>query len=298
VLTCTYNRAHTLGRVYASLCLQTSREFEWLVVDDGSADGTAGLVRAWRDRAPFPVRYLWQPNQGKHAAFNRGAELARGELVLGLDSDDALLPRALERLLAHWRAIPAGRRAGFAGVTGLCLDAGGRVVGDPFPRPVLDSDASELVRRYGVRGEKCGFVRADLLRRHPFPEPPGVRFVPESVVWIAIGAHYRTRYVNQPLRVYFPGGDQLTAGGLQPGHPAGLALWHRAVLEHEWRWLARDPAGILRSAANYARFSLDAGQGPAALLRRPAGAVPRLLALAGLAPGWLLARRDRPRLAG
>jgi hypothetical protein len=141
-------------------------------------------------------------------------------------------------------------------------------------------------------------VRTDLLRRHPFPEPPGVRFVPESVAWIAIGATHRTRYVNQPLRVYFPGGDQLTAGGLQPGHPAGLALWHRAVLEHEWRWLGRDPAGILRSAANYARFSLDAGQGPAALLRRPAGAVPRLLALAGLAPGWLLARRDRPRLAG
>lgn len=79
VFTPTYNRAATLARVYESLQRQTFRDFEWLIVDDGSEDETAELVERWRSTCSFPIRYLWQPNQGKHVAFNRGVELAQGE---------------------------------------------------------------------------------------------------------------------------------------------------------------------------------------------------------------------------
>ena len=90
VFTPTFNRAHTLGRVYASLRAQTYTDFEWLIVDDGSTDGTEELVRGWMAEAPFPLRYLTQVHGHKKAAFNRGVREANGELFVALDSDDEM----------------------------------------------------------------------------------------------------------------------------------------------------------------------------------------------------------------
>src|SRR5690606_27363734 len=88
VLTLTYNRVHTLSRVYESLAEQTFQDFEWLVIDDGSVDDTRARVLAWQQQARFPIRYEWQPNGCKKTAFNRGVRETRGELVVVLDSDD------------------------------------------------------------------------------------------------------------------------------------------------------------------------------------------------------------------
>ncbi len=71
VFTATYNRAHTLHRVYNALQQQTFRDFEWLVVDDGSTDNTEALVRRWQMESAFPIHYIMQPNGGKHSAHNR-----------------------------------------------------------------------------------------------------------------------------------------------------------------------------------------------------------------------------------
>ena len=93
VFTPTCNRCATLPRVYASLAAQTFRDFEWLIVDDGSTDCTAALVDKWTAQADFPIRYLRQENRGKHIASNRAVREARGELFLVLDSDDACVPQ-------------------------------------------------------------------------------------------------------------------------------------------------------------------------------------------------------------
>src|SRR5690606_3281073 len=85
VLTPTYNRAATLYRVYESLRRQTCRNFEWLIVDDGSTDRTHEAVLAWQAQADFPIRYVWQKNQHKKTAFNRGVREARGEFIITLD---------------------------------------------------------------------------------------------------------------------------------------------------------------------------------------------------------------------
>lgn len=78
VLTPTFNRGHTLERVYRSLCRQSCDDFEWLVVDDGSTDDTRALVERLQTLAPFAVRYLWQPNQHKKVAFNNGVATPMG----------------------------------------------------------------------------------------------------------------------------------------------------------------------------------------------------------------------------
>ena len=110
VFTPTFNRSLTLRRVYESLRLQTFRDFEWLIVDDGSTDCTKELVEKWRTESSFPIRYIYQENRGKPAAFNQGVQKAQGELFLTLDSDDACVPQALERLKYHWIASRRKKR--------------------------------------------------------------------------------------------------------------------------------------------------------------------------------------------
>jgi len=295
VFTPTYDRAHVLHRVRDSLAAQTFRDFEWLVVDDGSTDGTRDLVASWAREADFPIRYLWQENAGKAAATNRGVRAARGALFLMADSDDAFVPRAMERLLFHWEAIPAARRDGYVGVTGLCLDAEGRVVGERFPGDPLDSDALELDYRYGIHSEKWGFNRTSVMREFPFPTPPGVRHVPEDVVWKAIARRYRTRYVNEGLRIYFQdAGAQLTRASPRQWVPL-RDYWARRLSEDQ-DYIAAAPGRFFRLAANYARLCFLAGElRPSEQLARVTGTAARALWAAAAAPGALLAARDRLR---
>ena len=271
VFTPTYNRAGTLGRVYESLQRQTFKDFEWVIVDDGSDDETADLVERWRQTCSFPLRYVWQPNQGKHVAFNRGVELADGELFLTHDSDDESVPTALERLKYHWDQIPEAARPAFASVTGLCIDQDGRLVGDRFPRNVLDATPSELTYRHKVRGEKWGFTRTDVLKEFPFPVDGQITFMPESLIWQEIETRYRTRYVNEVFRIYWVRrGANATdmASGLDVGHARGLALWHLSTLNKHLEWFRFDPGSFALSAVQYTRFASLDHQDPLTQVRR------------------------------
>ena len=96
VFTPTFNRAYTLQGVYESLAMQTFRDFEWIIVDDGSTDNTENLISEWKKEANFVIRYYYQTNQGKHIASNKGVKEAQGELFLFLDSDDRCVPQTLE----------------------------------------------------------------------------------------------------------------------------------------------------------------------------------------------------------
>jgi glycosyltransferase involved in cell wall biosynthesis len=297
VFTPAYQRADTIHRVRDSLAAQTFRDFEWLIVDDGSTDGTAELVEGWAAESDFPIRLLRQANQGKHVAWNRGVEAAEGELFLGLDSDDACVPHALERLDHHWRSIPDAERDGFSAVTALCVDQDGALVGTRFPRDVLDSDPLEIRYRYRVRGEKWGFHRTEVLRANPFPELGRPGYVTETVVWDRIATRWKTRYVNEALRIYYTdfGDDNITTkvADAAAGSAAFLPVFQQHLSEHV-RYARWDPVEFLRIAALYTRHALHQGRGPirqAADL--PAAAIPFWLAAWPL--GGALYLRDRKR---
>jgi glycosyltransferase involved in cell wall biosynthesis len=208
VFTPTYNRAHLLPRVYESLEKQTFRDFEWLVVDDGSKDNTAGVIKELTAKASFPVRYVVKANGGKPTAVNRGAQEAQGRLIAILDSDDWYKPEALERFLHHWNSIPKDARAGFVGVTGLCCFPSGEMLGTRFPQDVFDSDVIDLRYKHDVTGEKSGMLRTDVLRQYPYPEDLG-KYVSESLVWNRIAKNYKTRFINEVLTV-----KEFQAGGI------------------------------------------------------------------------------------
>lgn len=281
VFTPTYNRRDLLPRAYESLRAQTFRDFEWLIGDDGSTDGTGALVREWQRPGSFPIRYFFSPNRGKHRVYNQALRLARSELFTVLDSDDTIVPRALERLRYHWNSIPEAGRLRYSGVTCLSMDERSAIVGRPFPADVIDCRHYEIEARLGAVGEKWGCHRTAILREFPFPEVPGERYCPDAIVWNRIGRRYLVRNVNDALRVY-----SMRSDGVMAGRPRVLIespnlarLYYREYLELEvpLPW-------VLRRAVNYVRFSLHARVSPARILSdSPA---PFLTAAAGF-PGLL-----------
>lgn len=291
VFTPTYNRAHTLLRPYESLCAQHFRDFEWLIVDDGSSDQTDELVEGWIAEGRLNIRYLRQENGGKHRAFNHGVREAAGELFVPLDSDDWCTPDALERFDFHWGAIPEAQRGNFSGVGCLCRDEYGNPVGKGYPEAPLDASLLDLLRQQALIGEKWGCHRTELLRQHPFPEYPGERFVPEALVWNRLARQYRMRFVNEGLRIYARSDDGLMAASLsiRVNSPQGARQYYLEA--------ARLPLGMKNSLAawlNYGRFAAHAGLSLWQTSRQGG----HLWALPASLIGRLLARRDRRLLAG
>lgn len=296
VFTPTFNRAHTLHRAYLSLQAQTCRDFEWLIIDDGSADGTEELVKRWQREALVPIRYVRQPHGGAHRAHHNCLEEARGELIIKLDSDDGCVANALERMKHHWLAIPAAERAGYSGVTALCQDQTGVLVGDSFPHSPLDCSAAELEYRHQVRGEKWGCVRADVLRMFPFPTDVPGNFIPESYIWVQVSRRFKTRHVNEILRVYWTDAPSLVHGRPEPRRNAvGHRLMFQMVLNNEAGWALVAPIRLLRAAAQYARFSALSGHGLARQWEGLTSAGGRLHWLMGLPIAGFLLTRDRLR---
>jgi len=296
VFTPTFDRAHTLPDVARSLASQTERDFEWVVVDDGSRDGTEELLRGLEGRTPFPLRRVRQDNAGKHVAVNRGVALARGPLFLILDSDDTCVPEALATFRRHWESIPPARREEFAGVTARCVDEAGRLVGDPLPAPVLDATPMDVRYRYRVRGEMWGFVRTDLLRAMPYPEDLRGTYVPESLVWNRIGRTHRTRFVEDRLRVYrTERGESLMRAPDPARHAEGNLRANRAMLRDELDWFRYAPDRFVRAAVHYVRFGLHAGRAVGDLRRELPAGLARWLFVVALPVGWAAYLRDRGR---
>lgn len=296
VFTATYNRARTLPRVYESLSCQTFRDFEWLIVDDGSTDDTARLVSGWQDQSNFPIRYFPRKHEGLSAAKNFGVQEAKGLLFLILDSDDACVPHALERFKYHWDSIPPTLRADFSAVTALCVDQHGNLVGDEYPDSPTDSNTIESRYRLKVKGEKWGFHRTDVLRRFPFPVSDQLS-VPEGLVWHAISTEYKTRYVNERLRIYWCNEadrtDQVSHHQSFAAGAPGTVLFLTHVLNHDIGWFAVAPGQFFWETMQYCRFSFHAQKSCIVQVKTLENALARLLWGVAVPAGYALYRMDR-----
>ena len=119
-----YNHARFVGDALESVLRQTVRDWEMIVIDDGSTDGTADIVQRYKDPR---LRLLRQPNSGAHAALNRGIAEAKGSWISFLNSDDRFLPHKLERHL-HVHAARPGLEASASRVRYI------NVSGQPFSK--------------------------------------------------------------------------------------------------------------------------------------------------------------------
>lgn len=211
IFTPTYNRGRLLGRVFASLQKQVYRNFEWIVVNDGSTDNTDVVMREIIQKAEFSINYIrLEQNSGKHVAQNRAVEVAKGELFVPLDSDDYIKPETLEVFWQAWNSIPIEEREKYSGVGVHCMDQYGNLIGTPFPADRFISNDLDMTFRYNVRGEKWGMIRTDIMREFKNVEVKG-HFLSESTIWFRIAQKYPKKlYLQKCLRIYEKQEDSVT----------------------------------------------------------------------------------------
>jgi len=259
VFTPTYNREHTLARCYESLSNQTFKDFEWLIIDDGSTDGTESLVKKIADGAGFPVRYHKQRHGGKHVAVNKGAELANGEFFYGLDSDDMLLPDGLKTLHDSYCSIPDGAKMDFAMVIGLFCNLKKKIIGKEFPNDIVDGNYLDIGFKNKIEGDRSYFIKTDILKEYPFPTFGEENFLAESIVWNKIVLKYKVRCVNRAIAKVEYRKDGLSNSSVKNRvlNPVGA---FNNYLEFLNMPAAKPLIFTVRNSINYCRFVLHARQ--------------------------------------
>lgn len=230
VFTSTYNRAYILGNLYKSLQNQTTYDFEWIIIDDGSEDGTEELVRSWicDTGNNFQIIYRKVLNGGKHRAINLGTMLAKYEAFFIVDSDDILTEDAIEFINTEFSKI--ADQVEFAGISGLKMYTNGEIIGGS-PQFSDYVDATNFEReKYLLLGDKAEVYKTSVLKRYPFPEFENETFLMEAVVWDAIAFDgLKLRWFNKPIYYAEYMADGLSRNGYMKikNNPCGWAEWIR-----------------------------------------------------------------------
>ena len=210
VLTPTYNRKDRLPALYESLMKQTVKDFQWLIVDDGSTDDTSSYIYGF-ESAGFDIDYYYKPNGGKHTALNYSHPYIKGEYVCIVDSDDFLIPEAIEQILSLIDSYKDNDQiAVYSFQKGSAEDKA--LVRDMPDEPLVSDHIS-----FRLNGNRLGdcfeIVKTCVFKEFPFPEFEGEKFVSEGYLWVNIGLKYKTVYCNKVIYIceYLEGG--LTSSG-------------------------------------------------------------------------------------
>ncbi len=275
VFTPAYDRAHTLPQLYHSLLRQTSRDFHWLVIDDGSTDGTRALVEGWIADGQIPITYHHQPNQGMHGAHNTAYRLITTELNVCIDSDDYMADDAVELIVDKWRRDGSPR---YAGIVALDATFDGRAIGTPFTTPF--TTLTDFYRR-GGRGDKKLIYRTDVIRATPeYPLFEGEKYV-------GLGYKYQLVDLTHPLLTmnavvchvdYLPDGSSRNMYRQYFRNPRGFAFIRRESMRHH-----PSPRRRFIEAVHYVSSSIIC-RNPRFLAESPRP----LLTAAAVVPGVLL----------
>lgn len=240
VFTPTYNRGYIIHNLYHSLKKQTVKNFEWIVIDDGSIDNTQQLFEEWMKAGNnFQIKYTKVLNGGKHRAINKGLDIAKGELFIIVDSDDYLVDNAIEMII-KWEDTIKGDKSNFAGISGNKGYDINTILGTTFEGDYID--ATNLERnQYNILGDKAEVYYTEIMRKFKFPEFQGENFITESVVWNRIAAAgYKIRWFNEVIMIceYLDDGLTMQGNELFKKNPKGYALYlnqENVFYRRNWR---------------------------------------------------------------
>lgn len=234
IFTASYNRAHTLPKLFNSLEQQKFKDFEWLIVDDGSTDHTRELLTQLEQSADFPIHCLTQKHQGKMRAHNAALPHINGLFFLNVDSDDYLYPNTLERLWELWDGIPPDKKQHMAGLACLSADPANKIIGNDFGVPFIDSSFDNMYQQGRMHGDRLELWLSDLIRQFPYPCIPNEYFVPDGLIFHQISRKYLVRFINEPLQivVYQPDGITRNSIHYRSNNPKGMMYYYQDMLQH------------------------------------------------------------------
>lgn len=248
VFTATYNRAYILPRLFESLCSQTQKSFEWLIIDDGSTDETEKLVESWKCRNDigFPINYHKKANNGKPRAINDGVNFAKGRYFVMVDSDDYLIENAIEKM-ALW-VSEIDQRSDFIGVGAAKGYSTTSYIKGTAPKVNANEfiDCTNLERsKYDLDADMIEAYKTYLFAKFPMAEWPGEKFAPEQIALNdAALAGYKIRWHKDIIEIcnYLPDGLTMGSFSLEKSNPMGYAMMYNHTLKY--------PIGPLRKYKN------------------------------------------------
>jgi glycosyltransferase involved in cell wall biosynthesis len=232
IFTPAYNRAHTLPRTYESLCAQQCKDFIWLVVDDGSSDNTAELVKEWQKKDNgFEIRYVYKDNGGMHTAHNTAYALIDTELNTCIDSDDKLAVDAVEKILTKWAQV---RDQGYAGIIGLDADFDGNIIGKGFPERMTETTVIGYYAA-GGSGDKKLVYRTEIINQYPeYPVFEDEKYISLAYKYRLIDQSYKMAVLDDVLCnvEYQPDGSTNTMWRQYLKNPKGWACWRKVQMTY------------------------------------------------------------------
>lgn len=193
--TSTYNRAHTLPRLYRSLLAQTSYDFCWLIVDDGSTDETENLVAAFIEENKISIQYIKKErNEGLSRGQNTCALFAKTDLLWVVDSDDWLFPDAVQKIAEIWKAA----KDECVGIIAPYVDEAGEMLGSWFP-PVSFMTVWEKLFEYKHLFDSAHIDRTSLRRKYLMEVAEGEKYISETVSYFRIDEVGKRAVLQSPV---------------------------------------------------------------------------------------------------
>lgn len=225
IFTPTYNRAHLIQRTFESLRKQSFKDFEWLVVDDGSTDNTEQIIKLFQKKAEFSIIYIKKANGGKHTAYNLAIKEANGEFFFIVDSDDWLPENGLE--IIKDQLLSLYDKNDVIGILGLKAYPSHKIIGIPFKKNMQVTTWRNLELEGGV-GERSSIFKTSILSQNTLPVLEGERFMTEGVIYNNI-LNCPIKVINQVFTIceYQDGGLSSNPRRLLINNPGGFKLFYR-----------------------------------------------------------------------
>lgn len=262
VITPTYNRAHTLKRVFDSLKKQSFQEFKWLIMDDGSTDNTRDIVLRFQRESSFPIEYIYNKNRHKFLTVLDGIKKVKTLYHLIVDSDDSYPEDAF--LFLYTEAEKINKQDEYIGIMGLSADENGKIVGDTYPNNGFDGSIFNMRYKYKVRGDKFGiFFSKTYLRQienKDYSSYEGKGYIPQSVIFNEYDSKgLKTRFINKVVRIYHKDEeDKASVSNTRwtGKNVYGLKEGHLSFLNQYGPKLFTYPKALIRNLIGYQFYSL------------------------------------------
>lgn len=209
VITPTYNRGHVIKNLYRSLSEQTNKNFEWIIVDDGSTDNTKKSIEKIIEKYELNIKYFYKENGGKHTALNLGVDNASGNCIFIVDSDDVLEVNAIEFIEKNFREISDNDK--IAGMGALKCYKNGEVIGDSFPKDKYLRSILDVTYKDKILGDKALIFKTEILKSYRFPVFKNEKFLTEAVVYNRMANdNYLIEWYNEKIYIVEYLSDGLT----------------------------------------------------------------------------------------
>lgn len=198
IFTATYNRQDTIPRLYESLKKQEYKNFEWLIIDDGSTDNTCEIIEKYKKEEAIKIRYYKVKNGGKQKAFNLALEKVEGDYFICIDSDDYLADNILVKVNYYIQKVKDMEDV--AGIGFLVKKhEKEEIVGTEFPKDEMIDTYANIYNKHKVKGDKQLIFKTEIIKKYPFPIVDDEKFIAEATVFNRISKKYKMLFVNTTL---------------------------------------------------------------------------------------------------